>query len=70
MTRRYQGDSQWQADFGAMAEALARLAAHVAAGHQLRDAGALEEAAEELRLADEDHELAELYAHSLNLSDE
>jgi phage terminase Nu1 subunit (DNA packaging protein) len=64
--RRFQGDSQWQRDFGAMAKALARLKEHVIAGHQLQDAGAHEEAAEELQLADAEQELAELYRESLS----
>lgn len=62
---RFQGDAQWQRDFGEMARAMEECREHTAAGCQLRDAGVLDEAAEELAAADEAYERVQLLEHSL-----
>jgi hypothetical protein len=65
MPKRFQGDSQWQSDFRALAQAIADQREHVAAGHQLLEAGVTNEAAAELALADEAQERIELLEHAL-----
>lgn len=62
---RFQFDPQWQRDFHALSQACAEQCEHVAAGHQLRDAGALDEARAELALADELQERIDILLHAL-----
>lgn len=64
-TKRFQFDPQWQRDFGSLARALEEQREHVAAGHQLRDAGALDAARHELALADEAQERIDVLEHAL-----
>jgi hypothetical protein len=63
--KRYQGDAQWQRDFFAMAAAIAERDEHVAAGHQLREAGVMDEARTQLALAEECQERIEALEHVL-----
>lgn len=63
--KRFQGDAQWQRDFFAMAGAIAERDEHVAAGHQLREAGAIDEARDQLALAEECQERIEVLKHAL-----
>jgi hypothetical protein len=63
--RRFQGDAQWQKDFGELAKAMEDCREYTAAGCQLLDAGARDEAAEQLALADEAHERMQMLEHSL-----
>ena len=62
---RFQFDAEWRRDFLALAHAVACQREHIAAGLQLRDAGALDEAARELALADEQQEHIEILKHAL-----
>jgi hypothetical protein len=64
--RRFQGDAEWQRDFGRIAEVMARCREHTLAGRQLANAKAPDEARAELQLAEEENELAELMAESLS----
>jgi hypothetical protein len=63
--KRFECDAQWQREFGQMAEALAAMREHTAAGLQLREADELKEAQAELDLADEEKERAALFEHAL-----
>jgi hypothetical protein len=63
--KRFQGDTQWQRDFGNLALAIQAQKERVAACKRLHDAGDLEGAREELRLADEAQELIAMLEHAL-----
>ena len=65
MTKRFQGDSQWQRGFRELARAIREQGEHVAACKQLHDHGALDAARDELRLADEAQERIDLLEHAL-----
>ena len=65
MSRRFQLDTDWQRDFGRMANALQECKEHTAAGHQLLAVGAETEAREQLKLADEAYERWELLGEKL-----
>lgn len=65
MPKRFQFDAQWQRDFLSLAQAVEERREHVAAGHQCRDAGALDAARTELDLADEAQERIELLEQAL-----
>jgi hypothetical protein len=62
---RFQFDAQWQRDFLFLALVITEQREHVAAGLQLRDAGALDEAVRELALADELQDQIDLLIHDL-----
>jgi hypothetical protein len=64
-SKRFQFDRQWQRDFGSLAQALEDRREHVAAGHQLREAGAIDAARHELALADEAQERIDALEHAL-----
>lgn len=65
MSSRFQLDAQWQHDLAALSRAIGGQREHIAAGLQLRDSGALDEARAELALAGEVQERITLLEHAL-----
>jgi hypothetical protein len=63
--RRFQGDAQWQRDFARWVRISAERDQHLKNCRDLRDHGVFAEAKEELAMAYEDNELAELLERAL-----
>jgi hypothetical protein len=62
---RFQGDTQWQADFGRLLRVSQEQAEHIAAGRQCLREGAVAAARDELECAGEDQEIIDCLEQAL-----